>query len=976
MVDNKADIAHRQSTWGIWALSFGCCIGWGCFVMPGTTFLPVAGLLGTAIAIVLSGLIMVVISANYHYMINRFPNNGGSYSYAKEVFGDDHGYLCAWFLRMAYVAIIWANATAFIQIFRRIFGIMLNFGFHYQLANYDIYCGEVLATLGLIVFFGIAAIRAGKIVRVLNTIMGIILLTGVLLCFTVACFRGNVSFTFQAIADEKLSVSGILNIMALAPWAFIGFEVVSNVAAEYKFSPKKIFRLLVLSIVSGSLCYILMTFLATMMRPEGFDSLTSYIGALETLNDKESMPTLFVMNTTAGKPGLALLSVTALSALGTTLLGYYRATGRLTCILGENGILPTWFSRKNRFGNPGNAIFYIMLISMIGPFLGRTAVGWITDITTISAGIAYGYTSAATYIMAKKENHPLFQVTGLVGLVCSCFFVLFLVCPTRWAVLTPSAESFLILMFWSILGAIYFNFVFDKDQNNRFGKSTVVWLSLVFLIFFSSLMWMQQSIHENAETAIEEIDTFHNAELTRQGIDLDDHYDNEEKKHLKAQMDSISTSLLWHSLMQMTLIILALLIMFRIYAVIQKRESNMNKDKIKAEESNKAKSAFLFNMSHDLRTPMNAIIGFTELAQRKGVNEAQMHDYLRKIDASSQHLLTLINDILEMSRIENGKMQLKPVPTDLVKIMDEMQDMFALQMEMKHIQFTLDASNIKDRWVMCDKKHFDSILLNLISNACKYTMNGGMVEVRLHQLCSTGEGGNYELLVKDTGIGMSKEFVAKLFEPFEREQTSTVSGIQGTGLGMAITKRIIDMMNASITVSTEPGKGTKFVVSFFLKRADAPQLAIGTEPEAASKAQTIDILNTRVLLVEDNEINREIATMMLEEIGFQLDIAENGKIAVDKVVTSSPTDTYKVILMDIQMPEMNGYEATKLIRSLEDPRLSQIPIIAMTANAFQEDIQNAMDAGMDGHIAKPIDSKKLKETVIRVLQEKGKARHA
>lgn len=944
--------------------------------MPASTFLPVAGLLGATIAISLSALLMVIISANYHYMINQHPDNGGTYTYAKEVFGYDHGYLCAWFLRMAYVAIIWANATAFMQIFRRIFGIMLDFGFHYQVAEYDIYFGEVVATIGLIVFFGIAAIRAGKIVRSLNTLMGLTLLAGVVLCFAIACIKGDVSLARKAIADEKLSLSGILNIMALAPWAFIGFEVVSNVAAEYRFSTQKAFLLMLFSVLAGGLCYILMTFVSTLQRPEGFNSLMEYIGALDDLNDKETMPTLFVMNAVAGKWGVCLLSITAISALGTTLLGFYRATGRMTCVLSENGILPQWFSRKNRFGNPGNAIFYIMLISMVGPFLGRTAVGWITDITTISAGIAYGYTSLATYITARRNHNDLYQVTGILGMVSSFFFLLFLLCPTRWAILLPSAESFLILTVWSVLGIIYFNFIFDRDRLNRFGKSTVVWLSLIFLIFFSSLMWMQQSIHEEAEDAIENTSAFHKEELRKQGITPEPQFIQEEEEHLRKQVNSIRDSLLWHSLMHMGLIMLALIIMFRIYSVMKKRESKTELDRIKAVESNKAKSTFLFNMSHDLRTPMNAIIGFTELARRKGIDEAQIHDYLKKIDASSQHLLTLINDILEMSRIENGKMQLKPAPTDLVKIMEEMQDMFALQMEMKHITFNIDASKIKDRWMMCDKKHFDSILLNLISNACKYTMDHGKVDVKLHQICSTEEGGNYELQVMDTGIGMSQEFVAKLFKPFEREQTSTVSSIQGTGLGMAITKKIVDMMNASITVNTAPGKGTKFVVSFFLKRAEPPRQKKGAQTQTTDNLLSLDIPNTKLLLVEDNEINREIATMLLEKIGFQLDTAENGKIAVDKVVISPPDDTYKAILMDIQMPEMNGYEATKIIRSLDDPRLSKIPIIAMTANAFQEDIQNALDAGMNDFIVKPINSKKMEETIISVLQAKENSQHA
>ena len=386
-----------------------------------------------------------------------------------------------------------------------------------------------------------------------------------------------------------------------------------------------------------------------------------------------------------------------------------------------------------------------------------------------------------------------------------------------------------------------------------------------------------------------------------------------------------------------------------------------------AEASNAAKTTFLSNMSHDIRTPMNAIIGYTTLALRDGRTEEEMRDFLNKIDSSSQYLLALINDVLEMSRIESGKIDLELAEVDLKKALLEVRDMFSTQMKSKRIDFTVDASQVKNRYVLCDSNRFNRVLLNLISNAYKFTPEGGTVSLSLWQIEDDADGfGKYELRVKDSGIGMAPEFAEKVFEAFEREHTSTVSGIQGTGLGMSITKSIIDLMGGSIEVITAPGAGTEFIVRVkFALAADGETSAV--EKEAKNEAPTLDFSKMRLLLVDDNEINREIATMILEGVGFALDTAENGQIAVEKVSASQPGE-FDAVLMDVQMPVMNGYEATKTIRGLDNPALANLPIIAMTANAFAEDIRAAKEAGMDGHIAKPIDVDKMMVELTKILR--------
>ena len=406
--------------------------------------------------------------------------------------------------------------------------------------------------------------------------------------------------------------------------------------------------------------------------------------------------------------------------------------------------------------------------------------------------------------------------------------------------------------------------------------------------------------------------------------------------------------------------------MFNIYSIMMQREKDAQHAKVLAEENSKAKTTFLSNMSHDIRTPMNAIIGYTNLARREGVSVEEMREFLTKIDTSSQHLLSLINDVLEMSRIESGRMELDEAENNLVQVVQEIGDMFATQMETKKINFVVDTSQVKNKFVICDKNRINRILLNLTSNAYKFTPEGGKISITLLQTGADEKFGNYELRVKDSGIGMSEEFAREVFEPFTRERTSTVSGIQGTGLGMAITKNFTDLMNGKISVKTAKGKGTEFILNFNFAIIDKIEVE---EEKISAESQEIDFTQKKLLLVEDIEVNREIALMVLEEFGFQVDYAVNGQDAVEKFSKSKPGD-FDAILMDIQMPVMNGYEATKKIRALENSELAKIPIIAMTANAFSEDVENAKAAGMNAHIAKPLDVPKMIETLKEILTEK------
>ena len=407
-----------------------------------------------------------------------------------------------------------------------------------------------------------------------------------------------------------------------------------------------------------------------------------------------------------------------------------------------------------------------------------------------------------------------------------------------------------------------------------------------------------------------------------------------------------------------------LLLMRRTFDRIQENEQ-LEVKLSAAEEANKAKTFFLSNMSHDIRTPLNAIIGYTTLANHEEVTYDEKSEYIDKIEMASRQLLDIVNDVLDMSRIESGKFSLEPTCVNLESCMQEACDLVKVQLEAKAIELSASC-DVTNKWVMCDKVMLDRALMNLLCNAGKFTEENGSVSLQLTELAAGDETGSYEIRIKDTGIGMSPEFAERLFVPFERERTSTVSRIQGTGLGLAITKNIVDMMGGDITVQTEKGKGTEFTIT-----VDFP-LAEPEEETCLKAGDGISFEDMRALLVEDNMVNMEIAQMLLDQEGFLVETAENGKIALEMTAASEP-GYYDVILMDIQMPVMDGYTATKAIRDLPDAGLAGIPIIAMTANAFQEDIKKAEEVGMNGHIAKPLDIPSMKATLQQVLLSGPKA---
>ena len=417
-------------------------------------------------------------------------------------------------------------------------------------------------------------------------------------------------------------------------------------------------------------------------------------------------------------------------------------------------------------------------------------------------------------------------------------------------------------------------------------------------------------------------------------------------------------------------------VLLAISDVTEEKEHELEQDRIlrnalsSAEHANRAKTAFLNNMSHDIRTPMNAIIGFTSLAAEHLDDREIIRDYLEKISTSGKHLLSLINDVLDMSRIESGSVKIEKTNVHLPDVLEDLKTIILESVHAKQQKLLIKMQDVVHEDIITDKLRLTQVLLNIISNAVKFTPVGGTIHILVKEKASQKAGyAVYSFCIKDNGIGMSKEFQEHVFDSFARERTVTESGITGTGLGMAITKNIVDLMGGTIHLTSKQGEGSEFIVTLECELADK---TVQDKQSSCPKAEKkhLDYSGKKVLLVEDNELNREIATEILKSLGMKVDYAADGMEAVE-IMSSEAGNQYDLIFMDIQMPKMDGYTATREIRTLKDTKKANVPIIAMTANAFDEDRKKAIKAGMNGHIAKPIDVNVILQNLDRIFGQKG-----
>ena len=1362
---------------GMWAFSIGTSIGWGSFIVTCNTYLQKSGVLGTVFGLLLGMAVILVITWNLQYMIRSAPDAGGIYTFEKRVGGKDLGFIALWFVLLTYLAVLWANMTS-LPLFARFFlGHTFQFGFHYTIFGYHVWLGEALLSMGAIVLIGILCANSSRLPNRIMIVAALTFALGFTVCAVIALLRHESTFSYAPLYNEGATAfRQIVRIAAISPWAFIGFENVSHFSEEYAFPVKKIRGVLICSVLITTVLYLFVTLLSVSAYPPEYDSWLAYIRDMGNLEGIKAVPAFYAANHYLGQAGVVVLMLALFGVILTSLIGNMLALSRLLYAAGREGEMSGKLAELNARGIPNRAVYAIVAISFFIPFLGRTAIGWIVDVTTLGATLIYALISYAVYSHAQQAHRRLEMVTGVVGAMLMAVFLLLLLIPGLLPFQAMETESYILFIVWAVLGLTYFRWLVHRDEHREHSQRIVVWIILLVLVLFASMMWVSRETENAANSAVERIYEYHqNHPEHDTGESVEDRM-----AYLREQAKGITSTNTLYTTVSLGLFLIVITMMLNNYKenqalgerlTVAEREAtsareiaelkdtitslldnmpgmtftkdaqtgvylacnqafadyahkdtpsdvagltdaqifdaetaahfladdrialsmdrpyifyeevldaagnqrqfqttklkyyNMNDqlcvlgmcqdvtdmvrirhenamtkeayenavssgimythiaqtlardytdmfyvncdteefieyrrgdessalsemrrgwhffsdcktelsqgvypedreaflkamDRRKlmkaldrkntfmmtyrqmgdggptyvsmkvslmsddehfiivgitnvdaemrdamaksealaealtsAEEANKAKTSFLSSMSHEIRTPMNAIIGLDTLALRDETLAPQTRDYLQKIGSSAKHLLSLINDILDMSRIESGRLVLRREVFSFSAMLEQINTMVISQCEDKGLTYECRIlSPVSDFYIGDDMK-LKEVLINILSNAIKFTDAPGSVTLSVERTAEFEDQSTLHFCIRDTGIGMDKAYIPKIFDPFSQEDGSHKTKYGSTGLGMAITKRIVEMMNGTISVESEKGVGTEFAVTVTLRNSDQksdnqtggidPQafhvLVVDDDKIAAEHARMVldevgiradtcssgeealrmievqhtkhkpynlilmdwsmpgmngleasaeirkqydrestvvvltaynwddiqeeahrvgvdsflskplfaaniieeferiarrnnmdmfrekkraSLLGRRILLAEDMEINAEIIMDVLEMEGIEADHAENGRIAVE-MFADSDEFTYAAILMDVRMPEMDGLEAASTIRAMNRADAKKIPIIALTANAFDEDVQRSLQAGMNAHLTKPVEPNSL-----------------
>lgn len=517
--NRTASLSPYISQTGAWALSLGTSIGWGSLVITSTTYLSQAGPMGSVLGLTAGALLMLIISRNYHYLMNAVPEAGGAYAFARESFGYDHGFLTAWFLALSYLAIFWANATSLPLFARYFLGDFFQFGLRYRVFGYEIWLGEALLSVAAILLVAGLLIRFKRGAAILLTGLVILFTAAITICFVVALLRKNQPFTMLYLPDQR-AFSQILISASISPWAFIGFENISHLTEEFTFPKKKSFRILTISVITTTLLYIFIILLSVTAYPPQFSGWLDYIRNIGGLSGLEGLPAFYAAHHYMGQAGVIVLMLALLALVITSLIGNTLALSRLFYALGKDKVLPERFAELNQQGVPAKAVMLIAGISLVIPFLGRTAIGWIVDVTSIGASIIYILVSASAWKMASFRSDKVEKVTGAAGFFIMLGLLVYLLLPNLFTDSTMAPESFILFVVWAILGFVYFHRILKQDKARHFGNSVIVWIGLLSLVLFVSLVWLSQNTLHATETALDHIQGYYK----EAGIVLDGNY--------------------------------------------------------------------------------------------------------------------------------------------------------------------------------------------------------------------------------------------------------------------------------------------------------------------------------------------------------------------------------------------------------------------------------------------------------------------
>ena len=474
-----------------WALSVGTSIGWGSLVVTSSSYLSQAGPAGSIIGLLLGSVLMLIIGYNFHYLASIYPDAGGIYTYTKNVFGYDRAFIVSWFLSLTYISMFWANATSLPLFARYFLKRLFSFGYLYRVFGYDVYLGEVLLTLAAIWLVTFLCMRHDRIATHSVLVMVIVLTVAILVCFVTALlgFRKTAFSPEPFFVPDRSALKQVLKITFISPWAFIGFENITHSSEEFSFHRSRLYRILFLSVITSTVLYISVTLLSISAYPASCKSWLDYISHLSQFEGIDGLPAFYAAHYYLGNTGVWILMLALLSLVFTSLIGNLRALSLLFYAVAKDDILPAHFAKLNDRNVPQNSMLLVAILSCAIPFLGRTAIGWIVDITTIGATMLYGFVSAGAFKTARGQQNRLVQVTGGVGLLLMLLFGIYLLFPNLFSDDTLETETYILLIIWSIIGLFYFRRIIAKDQARRFGKAIIVWITFLALLVFMGMIW-------------------------------------------------------------------------------------------------------------------------------------------------------------------------------------------------------------------------------------------------------------------------------------------------------------------------------------------------------------------------------------------------------------------------------------------------------------------------------------------------------
>ncbi len=558
---------------GMWAFSIGTSIGWGSFIVTCNTYLGKSGILGTVFGLSVGLLVFLVIAWNFQYMIRNRQDAGGVYAFEKQVCGRDLGFLAFWFVLLTYLAILWANMTS-VPLFARFFlGDTFRFGFHYRIFGYEVWMGEAILSICALVLAGIMCAKSSRCINIVMIVAAVLFTAGFAVCAVIAIVGHDGSMSYSPLYTEGSSAfAQIVRIAAISPWAFIGFENISHFSEEYRFGVKKIRGILIWSVIITTILYLFVSVLSVSAYPPEYGSWLEYIRDMGNLDGIKAVPAFYAAYHYLGQTGVTILMLSLFAVIVTSLIGNMSALSRLLYAAGRDREAPARLASLSRKGIPSNAVYAVVAVSVVIPFLGRTAIGWIVDVTTLGATLIYGLVSLAVFRFALKNNGRVETVTGIAGMALMMVFLVLLLIPGLLPFDAMATESYVLFIVWSVIGLAYFRYLIKKDHERGSGQHIVVWVILLVLILFASMMWVSRATESAANQAVERIFEYHQSHPGNSEGDTE----AEREAFLQEQAKTISTTNMLYTVASLGLFVLSTAIMLHNFHEAQRLDRKLS----------------------------------------------------------------------------------------------------------------------------------------------------------------------------------------------------------------------------------------------------------------------------------------------------------------------------------------------------------------------------------------------------------------